>query len=186
LDVKSVDAAFLRAQSPLRLALVSQPEGAPVVLVGTHTVDGRVHGAVTVRNVSTRVITALTLVLTLGDPHQRTALRRTDSVSAAIAPDATVDVPLPGITAAAVAQVLPAVAQATVELAIARVTFADGSRWRLRSLAAWLSRPGAPITAQCLDSHNVLVPIGGTVLDAAVTKQCGADGLLVAVTGGVQ
>ena len=156
------------------------------MLVATHTVDGRVHGAATVKNVSTRAVSALTFVLTVGDPHQSTALRRTDAVSAAIAPGATLDVALPGITPMTVSHVLPAVAQATVELAIAGVTFADGSRWRLRSPGGWLGHPGSPVTAECLDSSNAVVPLGGTVLDAAVTKQCLAGGLLLPPAGGIQ
>ena len=178
--------ARLGAQTSVHPALVSQPEGAPVALVATHTLNGRVHAAVTVRNLSAHPVATLTFVVTIGDPTTSTALRRTDTVPAALAPGAILDVTLPGISASTIARLLPSVTAPMAELAIAAVTFADGTGWRLRSLSGWLGHPGPPVTAQCLDSSNAVVPLGGTVLDAAISKQCTAGGLLLPAAGGIQ
>lgn len=179
---------LLLAQSPipLRPALVTQPGDAPVELISTHTVDGRMHGAATVHNIASRPVNALTFVITLGDPEQPIALRRTDVISTAMAPGATLDVSLPGIAPAAVTALLPAVAQPVAELGLVAVTFADGSSWRLRNVDGWLGRSDRKVSVQCLDSSNELILRDSTVLDAAVQKQCRAGGLLIPTAGGIQ
>jgi hypothetical protein len=50
----------------VRPGIVSSPDGAPIVLEGSETIDGRVHARATVRNESEVPLTRLVFALTLG------------------------------------------------------------------------------------------------------------------------
>jgi hypothetical protein len=160
----------------IRPGIVASPDGAPVALEGSETIDGRVHGRATLRNESEAPLTRVVFAVTLGGEKGQ-ALRRTQVVPVSIEPGAEVQIPLRGIRPAAVARLLPDVAAPVAELAIVGVEFADGTRWRARSAAGWLGRPGlGRLTFRCVDDTDTIRAVGDAIVQAGEMKRCQADG----------
>ena len=175
--------AELTASAPsVPISVVYQTVGSPVVIEGTQSVGGRAHARVTLRNVSSRAVTGLTIVTTLGDTSAESAapLRRlSEDIRVTLAPGAVQDVSLGGLTSTLATALGATSTDSVAELAVLQATFADGSQWVSTQPVGWVGHPDKQRPVECADTQARIQAPGEVLAVGARMQDCRADGVTV-------